>query len=118
MDFGLQNKGALVTGGSKGIGKAIALELDSGEVEIDLPWMFRNTVSVAVLKGGLDWRSEPGGVELKSTDFLLESPGVRSSSTFRLLIPSAPESPRLELNSKVRDVDVARALQYLPATAP
>ena len=39
MDFGLQNKVALVTGGSKGIGKAIALELarEGADVVISAP---------------------------------------------------------------------------------
>ena len=75
MDFGLSNKSALITGGSRGIGRSIALALAAEGCDIAI--------------------TARGSEDLHATVSDIEAAGVRSLGiAIDMSVPEAPERDR------------------------
>ncbi len=90
------------------------LNLESRDLVVDWPQLFRDTLTVRELNGLLVWREGREGVRIVSDNLLLANDDASTHSNLELTWPLDGTSPTLELATVVTDATVPAVRRYLP----
>ncbi|MFU8896192.1 MAG: YhdP family protein [Gammaproteobacteria bacterium] len=88
-------------------------EFAGGEIAVDMPWMFRETLFLAAAEVALEWSRDEGALRLRIPTIELANDDARVSAELALELP-AEGSPQLELQAVAHDVLLAAGPRYVP----
>ncbi len=91
------------------------LTLDSRDVVVDLPHLFRAPLRATTLTGDIQALHDAGGWRLRSDDIALANSAAKATATLDYRLPADGSAPYLELHASARDADLAQKSAYLPA---
>ncbi len=90
------------------------LDLDSRDMELALPWLFRDPLPLQELAGRLGWKRGAGGLALSAERIQASNPDLETWSRLRWERPADGTSPLLDLQVEFRNADEAAVERYLP----
>ena len=90
------------------------LDLASRDARLDWPAVFADTLDLDELSGRLTWLRVADGLRMVSDQVVLNTPDGHTRSMFELTWPDGAALPTVALESKIRDLDAARAKRYFP----
>ena len=94
------------------------LAFDSEEVKIDALDMFRNSLTVKRLRGGMDWEQHAEAWLMRSKGLQMDSPDFQTETEFDLSLPKDRTAATLNLLTRFGHfTDIAKVRDYLPAKA-
>ncbi|UCE89707.1 MAG: hypothetical protein JSW10_02410 [Pseudomonadota bacterium] len=91
-----------------------SVELVGKDVVLNIPWLFRNTLDIAVLAGRLDWRHRDGEWGVSTDRLAASNAHVSTESALLLTFPGDGAAPYLDLQSRFRNGNAAHKSLYLP----
>ncbi|MFK8017342.1 MAG: YhdP family protein [Gammaproteobacteria bacterium] len=91
-----------------------ALNVESDALAVDAPTLFEQTLEAWRLTGSVSWREQDDGWRIISDNVLLATQDFDALAQFELFTHANDQSPDLTLKADVGDLDIARALNYLP----
>lgn len=94
--------------------RAGSLLLDDTSLQLAIPKLFRDELSLTRLKGRLDWWRTPGSWHVRTTGLDLATQDVSAAVALQAAIPEGSVSPWLDLQASFRDGDVKATSRYLP----
>lgn len=99
----------------KGTQASGAVQLDSQDVQFDLPRMFRAPLHAQSIRGAIGWQRTQQGMQLFSKELDVASEDGAAVANLVLTIPSDGSSPVIDLSARARDMNAAATSKYLPA---
>lgn len=92
------------------------IDFASQDALLDAPDMFRNTLSIKRLSGGLEWQQQPDAWLISSRDLALDSADFQTETDFDLRLPKDQGSANLDLQTRFGNfTDISKVPSYLPA---
>lgn len=101
--------GTLTATGARG-----SLQLDSTDVSLAIPHLFRTPLPADRIAGHFAWTRSADNVHLRSDDLIVESPDGYATAQLTLDVPS-DGSPQIDMHAQAHDLNVASAPRYMPA---
>lgn len=95
-------------------GRGGRLTLASRDVEIEMPWLFREPLAFAEAQGLFVWSNGPEGRTLIGDDFMLSNPDLALDVGFRIKLPSGGDDGNIDLHANIKNLDMSRVSPYLP----
>ncbi len=95
-------------------GRSGRLQLDSSDVVVDWPMLFRQPLAIDTLSGLLVWREGRDGVRVVSDNLVLANADASTLSNLELTWPLDGSSPILELDTTLTESTVPAVRRYLP----
>ena len=91
------------------------IELDMGDASLDFPRLFRAPLNLTRLNGLVVWSEGSDGITIIGDEFDAASADLDLQLGFRLRLPVGDEPGVIDLDARMREVDLANASPYLPA---
>jgi uncharacterized protein (TIGR02099 family) len=91
------------------------LRLNSRNLEIAIPRIFRTPLPADEVVGALTWTRDSGGVHLKANDLQVRNANGSAQATIMLEVPADGSSPIIDMHATGDGLDVASAPRYMPA---
>lgn len=91
------------------------LRLDTGRVELSIPWMFRWTLDTNALRGALRWHVDGEGWHIRSDDLEFAADDGHGHARLAIRLPRDGSSPYLDISARAQDMNAASTPKYLPA---
>ena len=91
------------------------LQIDSGEMSVDIPALFNQALTLRAAAGPLVWQNSAEGMLVSSDGLELQNADFRGRFIASLNLPADADSPSLELTAVLQDVDISQARHYVPA---
>lgn len=105
-----------VTGRVSGRDDQGRIEFNTGNAMLDAADLFRNTLAIESLNGGIDWLQTAESWQFSSRDLEINSPDFDTETDVDLTVPKDGASPRLDLFTRFGNFkDISRTPNYLPA---
>ncbi len=90
------------------------LDLDSRDLELSLPRLFRDPLFLQRLAGGIEWQRRADGLQLSSERILARNRHLETWSRLHWERPADAASPLLDLQVEFRNGDGTAVSRYLP----
>ena len=103
-----------ITGLLEGTDKIGRLQLDSHQLSIELPTLFRQPLQLRNLSGDLEWQHYPELLRIRTARLVAGNADVQTESRFTFDLPRDGK-PFLDLQTRFADGDVTAVSRYLPA---
>lgn len=103
-----------ITGTIEGTDKKGRLQLDSRQVSIELPTLFRQPLLLRQLGGAVEWQNYPALLRVQATRLAADNDDLKTETRFSLDLPHEGK-PFLDLQTRFGDGDVTAVSRYLPA---
>lgn len=95
--------------------KQASLKLDSQQLSMHSPSLFRQPLQINQLQGQLHWQHQGQNWQLQSSPITLSTPHLQATLSLKLH-KQAKQPLNLQMLAQLRDADVAAVSQYLPAS--
>ncbi len=95
-------------------GRGGRLELDSRDLEVDMPWLFRQPLSFAEAHGLFVWSRSPEGLTIIGDEFGVANPDLAIDGSLKLALPTGGKVGTIDLEAGLRNLDLSRVSPYLP----
>jgi len=99
----------------KGTQTSGEVQLDSQDVQFDLPRMFRAPLHAQSIRGAIGWQRTQQGTQLVSKELDVASEDGAAVASVALTLPVDGSSPVIDLSARTRDMNAAATSKYLPA---
>ena len=103
-----------ISGSVEGTGARGSVHLNSRDVELALPHLFRTPLPADQLTATLNWTRSVGNTHLQSNDVMIKSPNGDATAQFNLDIPHEG-SPVIDARAQGVNLEAASAPRYMPA---
>lgn len=103
-----------LSGNIEGTGARGTVQLDSRDVELALPHLFRTPLPVDHLTATLNWTRTTGNTRLQSSNVIVKSPNGDATAALTLDIPHEG-SPLIDMHAHGANLEAASAPRYMPA---
>lgn len=107
--------------GVQGLTGIVNASEDGGEVElssvgmaVDFTGVFENPLKFDQATGKLSWRRSAGGIKLRGVDLVLANQDIYTYSTLSLELRNDGQAPVIDLETQLKDGNVANKTAYLP----
>ena len=107
--------------GVQGFTGAVKANDDGGEVElssvglaVDLPKVFESPLVFEQATGKLSWQRSASGIKVRGADLVLANQDIYTYSTLNLELPKEGAGPAIDLETQIKDGNVANKTAYLP----
>jgi uncharacterized protein (TIGR02099 family) len=90
-------------------------KLDSGPVNVSLPWMFRWPMEAQALRSVLTWADDGEAWHLNTESLQFEAADGKGEAKLSVRVPRDGASPQLDISAQARDLNAASTPKYLPA---
>jgi uncharacterized protein (TIGR02099 family) len=89
--------------------------LDSGPLNLSIPWMFRWPIDTNAVRGVLTWRNDGDAWQIETNDLTFDANDGKGEARLAIRIPKDGSSPQLDISAQARDMNAASTPKYLPA---
>lgn len=107
--------------GVRGITGRVKANEDGGELElasvgmaVDFPKVFKGPLTFDQAHGKLSWQRSAGGIKIRGADVVLANQDIYTYSTLRLELRNDGSAPVIDLETQIKDGNVANKTAYLP----
>lgn len=90
------------------------LQLDSHDVALSMPRIFRTPLPIDHVTGHIGWTRSDKGLQLRSTDFAVDNADGKAQAQFTLEVPREG-SPVIDMHAVGTQLNAAAAPRYMPA---
>lgn len=90
------------------------LRLDSGPLNLSIPWMFREPIDTQAVRGVVAWRNDEAGWQIRFDDLQFDANDGKGEGMIAIRLPPDGSSPYLEIQAQARDLNAAATPKYLP----
>lgn len=90
------------------------LELASVGMAVDFPGVFEAPLKFDHANGKLSWQRSAGGTRIRGTDMVLANQDIYTYSTLGLDLRNNGDAPVIDLETQIKDGNVANKTAYLP----
>lgn len=90
------------------------IEFQSGEVSVEWPSLFRETLSAESLTGAVIWRQGLGVVQVTSVDLDVGLMGREARASFDLRLPRDGSAPTIDVAAQLASVELVAAKRFVP----
>ncbi len=104
-----------ITGSLRASERGGRFRLDSTGSNLAIPAILRSPIGLRSASGDVSWETTQAGTALSAEALSLESDDFSALATLSFWMPSDGRSPELELDARLKDVDVAATKRYLPS---
>jgi len=89
-------------------------ELQSRDLGVDMPRVFERELVLEQARGQLSWKRNANGLNIQGKDLVMANADLYTYSVIDISIPEGDGAPVLNLESQVRNGQVAGKTKYLP----
>ncbi len=90
------------------------VRLDSHDLALSIPRVFRTPLPVDRVTGNISWTRTLQGLQLSSTDFAVDNADGKAQAQLTLTVPNVG-SPMIDMQAQGMDLNAAAAPRYMPA---
>ena len=95
-------------------GRGGRLTLASRDIEVEMPWLFREPLAFAEAQGLFVWSNGPEGRTLIGDHFILSNSDLALDAGLRIKLPSGGDQGNIDLHANIHNLDMSRVSPYLP----
>lgn len=103
-----------LSGSVEATGAQGKLHLDSTDVALAIPHVFRTPLPVDRIAGNFEWARATNNLHLATQDLVVESPDGHAQAQMSLDVPQEG-SPQIDMHAQAGDLNVLAAPRYMPA---
>ncbi|MES1196328.1 MAG: DUF3971 domain-containing protein, partial [Steroidobacter sp.] len=103
-----------LSGSVEGTGARGTVHLDSSEVELALPHLFRTPLPADHITANLNWTRTVGNTRIQTSDVVVKSPNGEAAAQLTLDVPHEG-SAIIEAHAQGTNLEVVSAPRYMPA---
>lgn len=90
------------------------VELSSAGLAVDFPKVFESPLIFDQAIGKLSWQRSPSGLKIRGADVVLANQDIYTYSALSLDLPADGTTPVIDLETQIKDGNVANKTAYLP----
>lgn len=90
------------------------VELSSVGLAVDFPKVFESPLIFDQATGKLSWQRSASGIKVRGADLVLANQDIYTYSTLNLELPNEGAAPVIDLETQIKDGNVANKTAYLP----